>query len=75
MLALRSRIAADLREAVAGIRTQVGKFREEDPRFKDPEFWKRYTLTEGASDPDVKFIGKNWAIKRLQKHLPEFSED
>lgn len=75
VLELRSRIAADLREAVAGIRTQVGKFREEDPRFKDPAFWKRYTLTEGASDPDVKFIGKNWAIKRLQKHLPEFSED
>lgn len=73
-LELRSQIAADLRTAVANIRSAIGVFNLEDVRFKDPDFWKRYTLTEGSSDPDVKFVGKNWAIKRLQKHLPEYSE-
>lgn len=68
---LRSRIAATLREAVADVRHKIAQFPVEDPRFKLPEFWKQYTLTEGASAPDVKFIGKNWAIRRLQKFLQE----
>lgn len=31
----------------------------------------------GLFNPSVKFVGKNWAIKRLQSHLPEYdpSED
>lgn len=67
---LRSRFASELRKAVADIRESVG-FPPEDPRFKDHAFWKKYTLTEGKSDPDVKFIGQNWAIRRLQKFLNE----
>ena len=74
-LLLRSQLAGELREAVLNIRESLGVFKPEDPRFKDPKFWTEYTRTEGMSDPDVKFIGKNWAIKRLQKHLPEYSED
>lgn len=69
---LRSKIAADLREAVLQIRVDDFNFPPEDPRFKDPKFWKEFTRTEGASAPDVKFIGKNWAIRRLQQHLPEY---
>ena len=72
---LRSELAADLRSAVSRVRESMGFHKPEDPRFKDPSFWKEYTRTEGASDPDVQFIGKNWAIKRLQKHLPEYEED
>lgn len=71
---LRSDLAAELRNAVLNIREGLGVFKPEDPRFKDPKFWKIYTLTEGMSDPDVKFIGKNWAIRRLQKHLPDYEE-
>lgn len=71
---LRAEVASDLRDAVAFIRTSLGIFKPEDPRFKDPKFWKEYTHTEGDSHPDVQFVGKNWAIKRLQKHLPEFNE-
>lgn len=71
---LRSELAADLREAVSDVRTKTGKFPPEDPRFKIPAFWTEYTRTEGKSAPDVKFIGQNWAIKRLQKHLPEYLE-
>lgn len=73
--ALRSKLAADLREAVLNIRTQSGMFKPEDPRFKDPVFWKEFTNTEGLSDPDIQFRGKNWAIKRHQSHLPEFRPD
>lgn len=72
---LRSELAAELREAVLNIRSGLELFAPEDQRFKLPSFWKEYTRTEGMSDPDVKFIGKNWAIKRLQKHLPEFRSD
>lgn len=72
---LRSDLAAELREAVLSIRNSIGIFKPEDPRFKKPSFWEEYTRTEGKSDPDVRFIGKNWAIKRLQKHLPEYRED
>lgn len=67
--ALRSDIAADLRDAVLAIRETTGHFRPEDPRFRSPAYWKEYTNLEGMSDPAVKFIGQNWAIKRLQKHL------
>ena len=66
---LRSRLAAELRSAVAEIRAEDPSLPEEDPRFKSPSWWKRYTMTEGKSDPDVKFIGQNWAIRRLQKFL------
>ncbi|GEQ66594.1 hypothetical protein JCM33374_g257 [Metschnikowia sp. JCM 33374] len=72
---LRSRLAADLREHVSAIREGLGKFAPEKSKFKDPVFWKEYTKSEGASDPEVKFIGQNWAIRRLQKHLPDFEED
>lgn len=72
---LRSNLAAELRDKVLSIRSQLGYFEPEDPRFRDHQFWKEYTSTEGLSDPDVKFIGKNWAVRRFQKHLPEYRED
>lgn len=72
---LRSELAAELRQKVLEIREGLGVFKPEDPRFKDPTYWTEYTRTEGMSDPDVKFIGKNWAIKRLQLHLPDYEED
>ncbi|ODQ80053.1 hypothetical protein BABINDRAFT_171568 [Babjeviella inositovora NRRL Y-12698] len=68
---LRSQVMADVRAHVAGVRASLGYFKPEDPRLGSPEFWKRFTLSEGASDPDIKFIGKNWAIRRLQAHLEE----
>lgn len=71
---LRSDLAGELRQAVLSIRESLGVFQPEDPRFKSPKFWTEYTSTEGLSAPDVKFIGQNWAIKRLQKHLPEFED-
>lgn len=70
---LRSRLASELRKAVADIRHSIG-FPEEDPRFKDHKFWNTFTKSEGKSDPDVKFIGQNWAIRRLQKFLKEHDE-
>lgn len=70
--ALRSELAGVLRQSVLNIRQSIGDFPPEDARFKDPSFWKQFTKTEGASAPDVKFIGKNWAIRRFQKHLPEY---
>ncbi|ODV82392.1 uncharacterized protein CANTADRAFT_24923 [Suhomyces tanzawaensis NRRL Y-17324] len=73
--ALRSGLAAELRQAVLDIRNTIPSLKPEDPKFKDPKYWRLYTETEGMSDPEVKFIGKNWAIKRLQKHLPEFNDD
>ncbi|EMG47101.1 TAZ1 Tafazzin [Candida maltosa Xu316] len=72
---LRSNLAAYLREQVLAIREQTGLFDPEDKRFKDPQFWKEFTNTEGISEPNVKFIGKNWAIRRFQSHLPEFKPD
>ncbi|QLQ82457.1 hypothetical protein HG537_0H02190 [Torulaspora globosa] len=71
---LRSRLAAELRANLARIRHEDCHLEEEDPRFKSPAWWKEYTLTEGASDPEVKFIGKNWAIRRLQDFLTEDEE-
>lgn len=71
---LRSRLAAELREHVAKIRHEERKFPIEDERFKSPAWWKRYTQTEGASDPDVQFIGLNWAIRRLQSFLDDYDE-
>lgn len=68
---LRSRVAAELRTHIAKIRHEDCHFKEEDPRFKSPAWWKQYTLTEGQSDPDVRFIGQNWAIRRLQKFLTD----
>ncbi|QLG71167.1 hypothetical protein HG535_0B02050 [Zygotorulaspora mrakii] len=72
---LRSRLAAELRKYIAQIRHDECKFPEEDARFQSSAWWKSYTLTEGASDPDVKFIGKNWAIRRLQKFLTKQEEN
>lgn len=68
---LRSRLAAELRTHISDIRHNERQYPIEDPRFKSPFWWKNYTLTEGASDPDVQFIGKNWAIRRLQDFLNE----
>ncbi|CAK9439665.1 uncharacterized protein LODBEIA_P37650 [Lodderomyces beijingensis] len=72
---LRSSLAAYLRDCVLEIRKSIPLLKPEDPRFRDPKFWKTYTNTEGMSDEDVKFVGKNWAIKRLQAHLPEFNPE
>lgn len=71
---LRSQLAASLRGHVLAIRESLGKFEPEQAKFKSPAFWKEYTQSEGHSDESVKFIGQNWAIKRLQKHLPEYEE-
>lgn len=68
---LRSAVAAELRNHIAKIRHEQRNFPQEDPRFESPSWWKKYTFTEGSSDPDVKFIGVNWAIRRLQSYLPE----
>lgn len=71
---LRSELAALLRQKVLDIREGLGFFSKENPKFRDPAYWKEYTRTEGLSDPSVHFIGQNWAIKRLQKHLPEYED-
>jgi len=70
---LRSLLASELRNSISNIRHSIG-FPQEDSRFKDDKFWKIFTKTEGQSDPDVKFIGQNWAIKRLQSFLKEHEE-
>lgn len=72
---LRSRLAAELRAQVAGIRHNECGFPEEDPRFKSPAWWKKYNESEGKSDPDIHIIGQNWAIKRLQKHVTPDNEE
>ncbi|CDH14281.1 probable Lysophosphatidylcholine acyltransferase [Zygosaccharomyces bailii ISA1307] len=72
---LRSALAAELRSQIAKIRHEERHFPDEDPRFLSPVWWKNYTATEGASDPDVKFIGLNWAIRRLQNFLPDDISD
>ena len=71
---LRSNLAAELRRHVASLRREAG-FPPEYSSFKNPRWWHRFTQTEGASDPSVKFVGLNWAIKRLQPHLSEYSPD
>lgn len=70
---LRSRVCAFLREQVARLRMENG-FPEEDPRFKEVDFWKRYTISRGESDKDVQFVGLNWAIKEYQKHVKVFDD-
>lgn len=70
---LRSRLCAFLREEVSKLRLQNG-FPEEDPRFKDVNFWKRFTQSRGASDPDVKFVGLNWAIKEYQSNVKVYDD-
>ncbi|ODV97683.1 hypothetical protein PACTADRAFT_36951 [Pachysolen tannophilus NRRL Y-2460] len=72
---LRSRLAAEIRQNVLNIRDNHLGFRKEDSRLQSPSFWKEYTATEGASAPDIKFIGKNWAIRRLQSDIKEYDED
>lgn len=69
---LRSEVAEMLRKSVLDIRSGLNKFNPEDTRFKTPEFWKLYTSSEGALAPEVQFIGKNWAIRRFQKHLADY---
>ncbi|GMM31757.1 lysophosphatidylcholine acyltransferase [Martiniozyma asiatica (nom. inval.)] len=66
--ALRSKVCDYLREKCALLRLENG-FEEEDPRFKSVDFWTRYTKSRGESDPDIKFVGLNWAIKEYQKHV------
>lgn len=66
---LRSRLASELRLKVSEVRKLNKNLNEEDPRFQDHKWWKIFTQTEGKSDPDVKFIGQNWAIRRLQTFL------
>lgn len=68
---LRSNVAAALRQHVAKIRHDIRNYPTEDSRFQSPSWWKSYTKSEGASDEEVKFIGQNWAIRRLQG----FSDD
>ncbi|GMG10374.1 unnamed protein product [[Candida] boidinii] len=71
IIKLRSKVAAYLREKVAELRLENG-LPEEDSRFKEVTFWKKYTASEGKSDPDIKFIGQNWAIKDLQTNIPTY---
>lgn len=71
---LRSELAGVLRLHVLQIRDSLGRFPPEQKKFSDPSFWKAYTTSEGASDPLVEFIGQNWAIRRLQKHLPDYED-
>ncbi|AEY99075.1 FAGR254Cp [Eremothecium gossypii FDAG1] len=71
---LRSRVAAILREHVAAIRHENHGLPLEDERFKSPAWWKKYTHTEGESAKDVRFIGQNWAIKRLQEPSRDYSD-
>lgn len=70
---LRSRVCDFLREQVAKLRLENG-FEEEDPRFKNVNFWTRYTQSRGKSDPDIQFVGLNWAIKEYQKHVKVYDE-
>ncbi|SCU80045.1 LADA_0B04742g1_1 [Lachancea dasiensis] len=72
---LRSRLASELRAHVAEVRHNSRNLPLEDKKFQSPEWWKEYTQSEGGSDPSVKFIGKNWAIRRLQKFLKEQEPD
>lgn len=71
---LRADLAGLLRLHVLQIRGSLGRFPPEDAKFASPAFWKDYTNSEGASDPLVEFIGLNWAIRRLQKHLPDYED-
>ncbi|SCU83961.1 LAFA_0D07074g1_1 [Lachancea sp. 'fantastica'] len=68
---LRSRLASELRAHVAEVRHEGHNLPTEDERFRSPQWWKQYTESEGLSDPTVRFIGKNWAVRRLQKFLNE----
>jgi monolysocardiolipin acyltransferase len=70
---LRSRVCAFLREQVAKLRLENG-FEEEEPRFKDVNFWTRYTQSRGESDPDIQFVGLNWAIKEYQQHVKIYDD-
>lgn len=72
---LRSDLTGYLRSEVVKIRDSLGVFNPEDPRFKDPKFWKEFNTTEGLTHPDIRFIGKNWAIRRFQSHLPDYKPD
>ncbi|CEP60325.1 lysophosphatidylcholine acyltransferase LALA0_S01e08130g [Lachancea lanzarotensis] len=71
---LRSRLASELRAHVAEVRHEGHNLPIEDERFQSPQWWKQYTDSEGSSDPAVRFIGKNWAVRRLQKFLNEQSD-
>lgn len=68
---LRSRLAAELREHVADVRHKMNHLPVEDSRFKNPRWWKRFTTTDGKSDPEIheKFVGLNYAIKELNNLL------
>lgn len=66
---LRSRLASELRSKVSEVRILDQNLKQEDPRFQDHRWWKVFTQTEGKSDPDVKLIGQNWAIRRLHNFL------
>lgn len=66
---LRSRLASELRAQVSEVRKLNKELQQEDPRFQDHKWWKIFTQTEGKSDPDVRFIGQNWAIRRLHEFL------
>ncbi|CDK27508.1 unnamed protein product [Kuraishia capsulata CBS 1993] len=71
--ALRANVSSFLRNLVSDLRTSTG-LRAEDPRLKTHEFWHAYTHSKGVSSPDVKFIGKNWAIKEYQKNVKDYDE-
>lgn len=62
---LRSRLASELRQHIARIRHDIAGFPREDSRFSDHKWWNEYTKSEGGSDPEVEFVGLNWAIRRL----------
>ncbi|KAG7692875.1 hypothetical protein KL930_004221 [Ogataea haglerorum] len=71
--ALRSRVCDYLREKVAQLRLENG-FPPEDERLKSQKFWSEYTKTNGASAPDIEFVGYNWAVRAYQKNTKKYDE-
>lgn len=65
---LRAKVCDYLREQVNNLRRESG-FPNEDPRFRSEKWWSDYNKTNGKSDPEVKFIGLNWACTDYQPNL------
>ncbi len=65
---LRSDVAAMLRNAVLNVRSKHLDLIPEDKRFSSVEYWSKYNNSNGKSDEEVQFIGKNWASK--DSHYP-----
>lgn len=70
---LRARVCSYLREQCSNLRRGVG-LPDEDPRFASVDYWKEYTSTRGKSDPEVEFVGINWAIKEYQRDVSLYDD-